>query len=74
MENCTVKHYTNGEITVVWKPEICMHSGNCLHALPGVFCLTKRPWCDVSQASTKDIIRTVGICPSGALSIMKNTI
>jgi len=36
MENCTVKHYTNGEITVVWKPEQCMHSGNCLHALPQI--------------------------------------
>jgi len=72
MENCTVKHYTNGEITVVWKPEQCMHSGNCLHALPNVFCLTKRPWVNITQAKTDEIISAIEICPSGALSYFRN--
>ncbi len=71
MENIS-KHYSNGEITVVWKPGQCMHSGNCLHGLPQVFCLTRRPWCDVTQASTDEIIATVECCPSGALSYFRN--
>ncbi len=72
MENSTIKHYTNGEITVVWKPEICMHSGNCVRGLPEVFCVTKKPWCDVSQSMTDEIIRTIETCPSGALSYFRN--
>ncbi|MDR1699448.1 MAG: (4Fe-4S)-binding protein [Prevotellaceae bacterium] len=73
MENNIIKHYTNGEITVVWKPGLCIHSGNCWHGLPKVFCPTRRPWCDVTQASTDEIIATVEICPSGALSYFRNT-
>jgi hypothetical protein len=25
-----VKHHDNGEITVVWKPDLCAHSTKCL--------------------------------------------
>jgi len=31
------KEYTNGEITIVWKPDVCIHSGICVRTLPKVY-------------------------------------
>ena len=28
--------YTNGELTIVWKPELCQHAGICVKMLPNV--------------------------------------
>ena len=39
-----VKEYSNGEITVYWKSELCIHSANCLIGLPEVFNSKKKPW------------------------------
>lgn len=63
------KKYSNGEITIVWKPELCVHSGICARGLPGVFDPTRRPWVDASAASTREIIDQVRMCPSRALSL-----
>lgn len=65
----TTHHYRNGEITVVWKPEICIHSGICARGLSAVFDPRRKPWIDLSQAETQQIIEQVKKCPSGALSI-----
>jgi uncharacterized Fe-S cluster protein YjdI len=62
------KEYTNGEITVVWKPDVCEHSGNCVRGLPAVFRPGKRPWIRVEASSSEDIRSTIDTCPSGALS------
>lgn len=61
--------YTNGEVTVVWKPKVCIHSGNCVRGLPSVFDVKARPWINALGASTDEIVRQVAQCPSGALSI-----
>jgi uncharacterized Fe-S cluster protein YjdI len=66
------KRYSNDEITVVWKPDLCIHSTNCWKSLLPVFDPRRRPWVDMSAASTERIIQTVGKCPSGALSFMAN--
>ena len=29
--------YTNGELTIVWQPELCQHAGICVKMLPNVF-------------------------------------
>jgi putative redox protein len=34
--------YSNDEITVVWKPEFCQHSGRCWTNLPEVFDYKKK--------------------------------
>ncbi len=62
--------YTNGEITVVWQPEICTHSAICFKGLAEVFDPRRKPWIDMSQADTERIIAQVKKCPSGAISIM----
>ena len=62
-------HYSNGEITVVWQPQMCTHSGICFKGLAGVFDPRRKPWIDMSQAKNAQIIDQVKKCPSGALSI-----
>lgn len=67
-----VKNYTNGEVTIVWKPELCYHSKNCVDNLPAVFDPEKRPWINAEGASSDQIISTVRKCPSGALTYFLN--
>lgn len=71
-KNNITKHYSNGEITVVWQSGKCIHSTNCVTNLPQVFNTKVRPWIKVENASTEEIIATVNKCPSGALSIIRN--
>ncbi len=61
------KKYSNGEVTIVWKPHICIHSGVCFRGLPQVFDPRRRPWITADTATTKEIIDQVKKCPSGAL-------
>lgn len=63
-------HYSNGDIVVVWKPGVCSHSAICFKGLAGVFDPRRKPWIDMSQAATQQIIEQVSKCPSGALSIV----
>lgn len=62
------KHYSNGDITVVWKPDTCIHSALCWRNLLTVFDPRKRPWINMEGADTEAIIAQVDKCPSGALS------
>jgi uncharacterized Fe-S cluster protein YjdI len=64
--------YTNGEVTVVWKPEICIHSAICFKGLPKVFDPRRTPWIETVKAATEQIIEQVKKCPSGALSYFIN--
>lgn len=74
MENI-VKKYTNGEVTIVWKPATCIHSTICWKratGLPEVFNPMERPWVKPEGATTELIIEQVQKCPSGALSFFMN--
>lgn len=64
--------YTNGQITVVWKPDVCRHSGRCVTQLPNVFDLKAHPWINMQGADTNTIIDQVNKCPTGALSYFHN--
>jgi uncharacterized Fe-S cluster protein YjdI len=66
------KKYTNGTVTVVWKPGMCIHSRICYNGLPNVFDPTKRPWVNINGDNTDRIIEQVRLCPSGALSYFMN--
>ncbi|MCJ7466637.1 MAG: (4Fe-4S)-binding protein [Maribacter sp.] len=62
------KKYSNGELTVVWKPHLCIHSGNCVRALPKVYNPNEKPWIKAENASTTELKAQIATCPSGALS------
>lgn len=66
------KHYTNGDITVVWKPNQCIHSKICWTNLIEVFNPRERPWIKMDSATTERIMEQVDKCPSAALSWFKN--
>lgn len=66
------KEYSNSEITIVWQPKLCIHSGVCVKTLPRVYNPKERPWIKPENATTTELISQVAQCPSGALSIKEN--
>lgn len=68
----SIKKYSNGEVTIIWKSHLCKHSQLCTSELPEVFDHHKRPWIDPNGASTQQIIAQVKQCPSGALTFYLN--
>ena len=74
-KNNLTKKYSNGEVTIVWKPSICIHSTICWrgkNGLPQVFNPAESPWIKPEGAATSRIIEQVNKCPSGALSSFMN--
>jgi len=65
-------HYTNGDITIEWKPEICIHSTICFKGLGEVFDPRRRPWIEMGKMDSERIMDQVSQCPSGALSYTVN--
>jgi uncharacterized Fe-S cluster protein YjdI len=47
------KAYTNGEITVLWKPGVCVHSGRCVQGLGEVFNVSARPWINMEGGKNR---------------------
>jgi uncharacterized Fe-S cluster protein YjdI len=64
--------YTNGEVTIVWKPDVCIHSTICWKEMIEVFNPIARPWINPQASTTEKIIEQVKKCPSGALSYYMN--
>lgn len=65
------KEYTNGEVTVVWKPKLCIHSAKCVQGMPDVFKPKDKPWIQAGGADSEKLMKTIDRCPSGALSYYK---
>ena len=62
------KKYSNGEVTIIWRPPLCWHSGKCFTGLPTVFDPMVIPWVNPDGADTESIIVQVKQCPSRALT------
>lgn len=67
-----IKRYSNGDVTVVWQPDLCRHGGACARGLPAVFNPRRRPWIQLEHADSGAIVAQVERCPSGALSWEKH--
>ncbi|ULC58958.1 (4Fe-4S)-binding protein [Flaviramulus sp. BrNp1-15] len=64
--------FSNSEITVTYKPCICINSEKCAKELSEVFRLSIYPWINLESAETNKIINQVKKCPSGALKYHLN--
>ena len=64
--------YPNAEITIIWQPSLCRHSGICVQMLPQVYYPAERPWIKPFNAATEQLINQINNCPSGALSYKFN--
>lgn len=73
MMNEKVKTYSNGEITIVWEPGKCTHSGMCVKSLPQVYNPQAKPWIKIENATTEQLKEQLSKCPSGALSYFPNS-
>ncbi|MCA6068553.1 (4Fe-4S)-binding protein [Chryseobacterium sp. RG1] len=68
------KHeYTNGNLTIIWQPQKCIHSTVCVKMLPKVYNPKERPWIKAENASIPELKNQIDHCPSGALSYQINT-
>lgn len=64
--------FSNKDITVTYKPSVCINAERCAQELSTVFRQTVIPWIDLDGASSKKIMEQVRKCPSGALQCVKN--
>ncbi|MBT8185449.1 MAG: (4Fe-4S)-binding protein [Eudoraea sp.] len=67
-ENEIVKEYSTEELTVVWKPKLCIHAEVCVKTLPNVYDPHAKPWISPENADTASLKSQIDKCPSGALS------
>lgn len=72
MDKEIIKEYSNGELTIVWKPKTCIHAAECVKALPKVYNPKARPWLKIENATTQELKDQIKKCPSGALSYYMN--
>lgn len=63
-----IKEYVNGDLTVVWKPAKCIHSGICVKTLPKVYDPNAKPWIQPMNATIDELKAQIDKCPSGALT------
>ncbi len=68
MDDPRNRQYTNGDITVFWRPAKCIHATTCFRELLEVFNPGKRPWVNMKAAPTRRIIEVVNKCPTQALT------
>ncbi|UDY36826.1 CDGSH iron-sulfur domain-containing protein [Dermatobacter hominis] len=62
------KDYRAEGITVHWRSARCIHSLNCVTALPEVFDRDARPWIRAGAAPADVVAAAVDGCPSRALT------
>ena len=64
----TTKEYKKDNLTVIWKPNLCIHAGVCVKTLPKVYNPKSTPWINCDNASVEALKSQIDACPSGALT------
>lgn len=63
-----LESYKGKRISIHDNRSICAHAGFCTDNLAAVFRMRQEPWIDADAADVEEIIATIQMCPSGALS------
>jgi len=58
-------------VAVTWDAGICIHSAECVRALPAVFDAKARPWVRPEAADADALEAVIARCPSGALKFAR---
>ena len=75
MKKEKTKEYPKGDLTILWKPEKCIHAATCVKTLPNVYDPKGKPWIRPENASYEELRAQIDKCPSGALSYtLKNEV
>lgn len=61
------REYSGRGIRVQWYAGRCIHTAECIRALPGVFDPRRRPWIDLTRGEADAVAEAVLRCPTGAL-------
>ncbi len=60
--------YENKELEVTWDLKRCIHAKECVHGLPNVFDISKKPWIDPDrEPDSEKLAEVIEKCPTGAL-------
>ncbi|HEX2095224.1 MAG TPA: (4Fe-4S)-binding protein, partial [Longimicrobiaceae bacterium] len=66
------REYRSDRISVLWFAERCIHSAECIRALPRVFDPRRRPWVQIDDAAADAVAEAVLRCPTGALHYVRH--
>ncbi|MGB3682876.1 MAG: CDGSH iron-sulfur domain-containing protein [Rubrobacteraceae bacterium] len=61
------KEYRSEDINVAFDAGRCLHAKECVHGLPEVFDVEKRPWIQPANSDPDTVAEVVMRCPTGAL-------
>jgi len=61
------RKYSAPDIDVYFEARLCIHAERCVHGLPDVFDVAKRPWIQPGNAEADSLAKTIERCPTGAL-------
>jgi uncharacterized Fe-S cluster protein YjdI len=67
-EKTPVKQYKKDDLTIIWDANKCIHAGECVKLLPGVYDPKARPWIKPENATVEELKNQIKQCPSGALT------
>ena len=65
------KTYENEKVKVLWQPDVCIHAAECVKGSPNVFNPKNKPWIEIENGESDQLMSTIDKCPSGALSYRK---
>ncbi|CAN5603123.1 CDGSH iron-sulfur domain-containing protein [soil metagenome] len=65
------REYRSDDINVTFDAGRCIHSKECIHGLPEVFDVEKRPWIQPDNSGPDTVAEVVMRCPTGALQFAR---